>query len=258
MNRYQQLVVENRELTLYLPPSYQGSDRFYPVAYVQDRGDSFMDCLNYLEHLFTIGQLDELILVGISPVNRNYEYTPWPAEALLEGSPPFGGQGRAYVDEVADVIKTYIDSQYRTLPEPEHTAIIGGSFGGLISLFAGYWRPETFGRIGMLSASLWYEGVLDFIKQQGKLPASMRVFMSVGQLEGAYKKNAQKNMFPYNVEAHRFWIEKGMSQQRLQLAIDPDGTHDAVFMARRFPDALQWLFVKEEAGEEPKIGRAHV
>lgn len=256
MNRYQQLVVENRELTLYLPPSYQGSDRFYPVAYVQDRGDSFMDCLNYLEHLFTIGQLDELILVGISPVNRNYEYTPWPAEALLEGSPPFGGQGRAYVDEVADVIKTYIDSQYRTLPEPEHTAIIGGSFGGLISLFAGYWRPETFGRIGMLSASLWYEGVLDFIKQQGKLPASMRVFMSVGQLEGAYKKNAQKNMFPYNVEAHRFWIEKGMSQQRLQLAIDPDGTHDAVFMARRFPDALQWLFVKEEAGEEPKTEQA--
>ena len=52
MNRYQQLVVEDRELTLYLPPSYHESDRSYPVAYVQDQGDMFTDCLNYLNHLF--------------------------------------------------------------------------------------------------------------------------------------------------------------------------------------------------------------
>ncbi|MEJ9219505.1 alpha/beta hydrolase-fold protein [Paenibacillus glucanolyticus] len=257
MNRYQQLVVENRELKLYLPPSYQDdSKRFYPVAYVQDHGDLFMDCLNYVEHLFSTGQLDEVILVGISPVNRNDEYTPWPADSLLDGNPPFGGQGRAYVDEVADVIKVHIDGQYRTLPEPGHTAIIGGSFGGLISMFAGYWRPESFGRIGMLSASLWYEGVMDFIRQQGSLPASLRVFMSVGRQEGVYKKNAQKNMFPNNLEAHRFWGENGMSKQRLQLKVDPDGTHDAIFMARRFPDALQWLFMKEAQGEELKAKQA--
>ena len=36
-----------------------------------------------------------------------------------------------------------------------------------------------------------------------------------------------------------------MSPERLQLAVDPDGTHDPIFMARRFPDALRWLFVGE-------------
>ncbi|EGG33615.1 alpha/beta hydrolase [Paenibacillus sp. HGF5] len=256
MNRYKQLVVEGRELTLYLPPSYLESDRSYPVAYVQDEGDMFMDCLNYLNHLFAAGRLEEIILVGISTTNRNREYTPWPAEPLLASNPPFGGEGRAYVDEVADVIKAYIDHQYRTLPAPEHTAIIGGSFGGLISMFAGYWRPDTFGRIGMLSASLWYEGVMDYIRQQGMWPDEQRVYMSVGQLEGAYKQNAQKNMFVNNVEAHRFWLEQGVSPERLQLAVDPDGTHDPIFMSRRFPDALRWLFVGEAEEQVSAKGRA--
>lgn len=256
MNRYQRLVVEDRELTLFLPPSYHESDRSYPVAYVQDQGDMFTDCLNYLNHLFAAGQLVEVILVGISSTNRNREYTPWPAEPLLDGNPPFGGEGRAYVDEVADVIKAYIDRQYRTLAAPEHTAIIGGSFGGLISMFAGYWRAETFGRIGMLSASLWYDGVMDYIREQGELPAGLRVYMSVGQLEGAYKNNAQKHMYPNNVEAHRFWMEQGVSPKRLQLEVDPDGTHDPIFMARRFPDALRWLFVKEEYDQESEMVRA--
>jgi uncharacterized protein len=256
MNRYQQLVVEDRELILYLPPSYHESDRSYPVAYVQDQGDMFTDCLNYLNHLFAAGRLVEVILVGIAPTNRNCEYTPWPAEPLLEGNPPFGGEGRAYVDEVADVIKAYIDRHYRTLAAPEHTAIMGGSFGGLISMFAGYWRAETFGRIGMLSASLWYEGVMDYIREQGELPTGLRVYMSVGQLEGAYKENAQKHMFSNNVEAHRFWIKQGVSPERLQLAVDPDGTHDPIFMARRFPDALRWLFVKETYDQESEITQA--
>lgn len=245
MNRYQQLMIEERELILYLPPSYEESDRAYPVAYVHDEGDLFTDCLNYLDHLFAAGQLEEVILVGICSENRNREYTPWPAKPLVESSPPFGGDGRAYVDEIADVIKAYIDREYRTLAEPEHTAIIGGSFGGLISMFAGYWRPETFGRIGMLSASLWYEGVMNYITQQGALPGEQKVYMSIGQLEGIYKKNAQKNMFPNNVEAHRYWSEQGVTPARLHLAVDPDGTHDPIFMAKRFPEALKWLLHRD-------------
>lgn len=80
--------------------------------------------------------------------------------------------------------------------------------------------------------------------------------MSVGQLEGAHKENAQKHMFSNNVEAHRFWIEQGVNPERIQLAVDPDGTHDPIFMARRFPDALRWLFVKEEDDQESEMARS--
>ncbi|WP_342576470.1 alpha/beta hydrolase-fold protein [Paenibacillus sp. FSL M8-0142] len=250
MNRYQKLSALDRELTLYLPPSYHHSDRCYPVAYVQDGGDSFMDCLNYLEHLFKDGRLGELILVGIATENRNDEYTPWPAKSLLEGRPPFGGRGREYVDEVADRIKPYIDERYRTLPEAEHTGIVGASFGGLISMFAGYWRPDTFGRIGMLSASLWYEGAMEFIRGHEKLPPGLRVYMSVGQYEGAYKQGIQQFMTPSNLEAYRIWTGEEGADSRVRLHVDPDGTHDPIFMSRRFPDAVSWLFAEDGRGAE--------
>ncbi|WMT39953.1 alpha/beta hydrolase-fold protein [Paenibacillus sp. D2_2] len=129
MNRYQQLNVGDWKLVLHLPPSYETSGRCYPVAYVQDGDELFGGCLNYLDHLYLSGQLAEVILIGIEPHSRNDEYTPWPAAALVDSFPAFAGRGHAYIDEVADVIKPYIDHHYRTKRQAEETAIIGGSLG---------------------------------------------------------------------------------------------------------------------------------
>ena len=249
MNRYQELMVGNRKLVVHLPPSYDDSGRRFPVAYVQDGGELFAGCLNYLQHLHASGQLEEMILVGIVPHSRNEEYTPWPAAALADGFSPFGGRGRAYVDEVADVLKPYIDSHYRTKSDAKDTAILGGSLGGLISWFAGFWRPDTFGRIGMLSASFWYEGVIEFIRERESAGYPLRMYMSVGEKEGIYKKNRQRQMVEQTKEACRLWLEKGMPASRLKLDLEPEGTHDDLFMMKQFPEALKWLFGREEKTE---------
>ncbi|SMG48999.1 alpha/beta hydrolase [Paenibacillus aquistagni] len=242
MNRYHTVIVYERRLSVYLPPSYeQGIDR-YPVAYVQDGGELFHDCANYLDLLFREKKLPELILIGIEPHNRNAEYTPWAADPTMKGFPSFGGSGRAYVDEVADTIKPFIDSEYRTLSGKEQTAILGGSFGGLISMFAGYWRPDTFGLIGMLSTSCWFQGVLDYVDKEEAPSSNLRIYMSVGSAEGIYKTSIQQHMVPNNVAVQRLWREKGFPEERLRFDIDAGGTHDAFFMTRRFIDALQWLF----------------
>lgn len=250
MNRYQRLTVAGREIVVYLPPSYLNTERRYPVAYVQDGGYLFTQCTNLLEHLIAEGKLGELILVGIKPHNRNDEYTPWPAEPLVSSAPAFLGKGRAYVDEVADLLKPHVDEQYRTLTGPEHTAMIGGSLGGLISLFAGYWRGETFGRIGLLSASFWYEGVLDFLREQAGLARHLRVFMSVGSCEGIYKKNAQQYMVQGTQDAYSLLLEKGLPADHLQFVVEPEGTHDEFFMTKQFPKALQWLFAEPQEQKE--------
>lgn len=246
MNRYQELMVGDRKLVVHLPPSYDDSGRRFPVAYVQDGGELFAGCLNYLRHLHASGQLEEIILVGIMPRSRHDEYTPWPAAALADGFPPFGGRGRAYVDEVADVLKPYIDSHYRTKSDAKDTAILGGSLGGLIAWFAGIWRPDAFGRIGMLSASLWYEGAVDFIKERDNAGNPVRMYMSVGEKEGIYKNNRQRHMVELTKEAHRLWLEKGVPASRLKLDLEPEGTHDNLFMMRRFPEALKWLFGRKD------------
>jgi predicted alpha/beta superfamily hydrolase len=112
----------------------------------------------------------------------------------------------------------------------------------LISLFAGYWRPETFARIGLLSTSFWYESVITFEKEHTAPEAHMRIFMSVGTCEGIYKHSAQQNMVQYMLEARTAWIEKGFPPERLRFVTEEGGTHDALFMIKRFPEALMWLF----------------
>lgn len=249
MNRFYDLTVGQREVVVYLPPSYESSRQHYPVAYVQDGDFLFTGCSNYLEHLYASGALEELILVGITTEKRNDEYTPWPAKALIESQAAFGGKGREYVEEIATVIKPYVDNHYRTKKAAEFTAMIGGSFGGLISLFAGYWRPDTFGRLGLLSTSFWYEGLMDYIRQEGELNKDLRIYMSVGLCEGIYKQNAQKDMVPNTKAAARLFIDKGFPEDSLRMVLDPEGTHDDVFMIQRFPEALQWLFNHRPAAQ---------
>lgn len=241
MNRFETVEVSGRKLTVYPPPSYKTSGERYPVVYVQDGGALFAECINYIELLFREGRLPEMLLVGIGTANRNADYTPWPSAALVPGFPDFGGNGRAYVDEVADVIKPYVDAHYRTKPDSLHTGIAGASFGGMIAMFAGYWRPDIFGSAGLLSASFWYDGVMEFIRSEPAPPEKLRIYMSVGSGEGKYKTNVQKNMVPSTLETNRLWLEKGFPPQRLRFEVEEGGTHDPVFMARRLPEALSFM-----------------
>ncbi len=238
----QQATAGGRVLHIALPPSYDQSDARYPVAYVQDGGDLASGCFNYLDHLYAQGLLRECILVGIETDSRNDDYTPWPAEALVPDRPSFAGRGRDYANELADVIKPYMDADYRTLPEPEHTAVIGASLGGLISLFAGCWRPDAFGRLGLLSTSFWYEGVMAWLREKPALSERQRVYMSIGTCEGIYKRNAQRDMVRLNREVRDLWLEQGFPAERLQFETVEGGTHDLLFMLPKFPEALKWLF----------------
>ncbi|MFF2885728.1 alpha/beta hydrolase [Paenibacillus sp. NPDC057967] len=255
MIHFQRIEALGRELLIYLPPSYHREpNRRFPVAYVQDGGELFEMVSNQLDHLAAQEKLEEILFVGVKPHNRNEEYTPWPAPPLLDSYPPFGGKGRQYVDELADRLKPYIDERYRTKPEAEHTAIIGGSFGGLISLFAGYWRPDVFGRLGILSASFWFEGVMSFVKEQPALPDSLRVYMSVGDCEGIYKSNIQRNMVPYSVEASELFLQKGFPAEQLRFELREGGTHDSLYMSEHLLRSLSWLFpVHVEQAAKPSV-----
>lgn len=248
--------VQGRELAVYLPASYSSDlERRYPVVYVQDDGELIMQTYNELQHLTRTGQLPELLLIGVSTPCRNDEYTPWPADPLAAGYPGFGGKAKAYINELADICKPWIDGKYRTFPDAKNTAVAGGSLGGLVSLFAGLWRPDTFGRLGLLSASLWYEGVNSYLEELRPGFDGQRVYMSVGDAEGIYKQSIQRTMLESTLAAQRRWAADGLSADRFRFQLDAGGTHDVHYMAMNFPKALCWLFApaaaESGAGERP-------
>jgi predicted alpha/beta superfamily hydrolase len=242
MNLARKETFGGRGILVYLPPSYAEGESRYPVLYVHDGGYLFEDCANWLQHLIAIGSIPEVIYIGIETDNRNDEYTPWPAKALMEGRPDFGGKSPEYIAFLADRLKPYIDNRYRTLRAPEHTGIIGASFGGLVSMHAAYLRPDVFGAVGSLSGSYWYEGYLDYMREQPQPPPVRKLFMSVGDCEGIYKHNIQKLMVPNTIKARDLLLEQGFPAQGLKFVIDEGATHDSVFFIKQFPKAIRWFF----------------
>lgn len=233
----------DRDLTIYSFYGTAKKDMRLPVVYVQDGGNVIGASLNYLEHLCTSGILPPLMAVGISPHDRNYDYTPWPSAAVTPDRPPFGGGAGAYASAVVHEIKPYVDRHYPTLPEPRHTGILGCSLGALVSLYAGLRHPDVFGFMGLLSASFWYEDVVERLPEFGGGDSGkQRIYMYVGRKEGYYKTNMQKTMVERTYQAHRLLGQQGFSPDRLKLETEPDGTHDMLFFSRRLPEALKWMF----------------
>ena len=106
-----------------------------------------------------------MILVGIANtgLRRMAEYTP--TRDFKMG----GGEGRSYGRLLIEELKPLIDRTYRTLPDAKDTGLGGSSLGGLISLYLGFAHPEVFGKMAVMSPSLWWDhrSILNAIKRAG-------------------------------------------------------------------------------------------
>ncbi len=92
----------------------------------------------------------EAIIVGLANGGeaRFAEYTPY---ASNDRPARGAGQGRATIDFLVETVKPPVDRSFPTRTERAATAIAGSSLGGLMSLYAGWQRPEVFGGIGAFS-----------------------------------------------------------------------------------------------------------
>jgi predicted alpha/beta superfamily hydrolase len=236
--------LDNREVTIYIPPSCGACNLTFPLLLVQDGDYLFSSNTELLECSFAQGSLPEMIIAGVKPVNRLNEYTPWPAPALVPERPDFGGEGSEYIRFLTERLLPYLMSNYYADGRREMTGIIGASLGGLLSYYAGAIRPDVFGRIGMLSASLWYRGMMDFMREDAPEAAGrdQRIYMSVGTREGEGKETIQKDMPVLNREAFDLLAKSGLGHDRLRLEVVEGAFHEHSSFVRRFPEAVEWLF----------------
>lgn len=165
---------EERKMFIYLPNDYQTSEKYYPVLYMFDGQNVFLDyeatygrawrLQEYLDYTQT-----DLIVVAVEchrGVNgeRNDEYGPF--EMYVDD-----GDHLAYADQTLDwfinTLKPNIDEKYRTLWDREHTYVAGSSMGGLLSIYALLKYNDIFSKAASLSPAyfLCRKKMMDFIKQ---------------------------------------------------------------------------------------------
>ncbi len=228
----------DRDLTVYLPPSYARGERHYPVLYMQDGQNLFDPEESFagswrvdlaMDHAAARGF--EGIAVGIRHAGegRLAEYSPFDDP---EAGP---GRGLEYVTHLAETIKPLVDSRYRTIPGRGATCVAGSSMGGLISLYAFLARPDVFGATAAMSPSLWYAGRAIFGAVEAAAFQPGRIYLDVGRREGeATLADARRLRDLLLAKGYR-------SGEQVRYVEDGAGSHEEAAWGRRLRAALPFL-----------------
>ena len=175
--------IKPRDVIVWLPPSYEtNKTKRYPVLYMQDGQNLFDPQTSSFgvdwqldesaDSLIKAGAIREIIIVGIyNTIDRNEEYID-------------SKQGHAYMKFVVDILKPFIDKNFRTLPERQNTAVGGSSAGALISFMLLWEYPEVFSKAACLSPAFHIEDI-DFVPDVVNYAGpkkSIRVYFDIGTL----------------------------------------------------------------------------
>lgn len=231
---YSRTLGNARDLFIYLPRDYDTTDRRYPVVYMHD-GQNLFDpraimggwrAKETLDREVAAGRLDDVIVVGAANTPaRMQEYLP----------PESGGAADRYVRFLTDELKPWADAHLRTRPGREDTGVLGSSLGGLVSFYAGWERPDVFGRVGSLSGSFWLRDHLASLEQDA--PRALRVWLDSGTA------GASGDSYEHTVAARDLLLGKGFVLGRdLQHVVDIGAGHDERAWAGRLGAALGFLF----------------
>jgi predicted alpha/beta superfamily hydrolase len=236
---------DHRDILVYLPEQYAAEpDRRFPVFYLHDGQNLFDGRTSYVtgrtwhahttaDHLTRDGEIEPVILVGIANTGtrRMDEYTP------TRDTTMGGGEGRAYGHLLIDELKPFLDRTYRTRPGPADTGLGGSSLGGLISLFLGLECPNTFGKIAVMSPSVWWDhrSILSFVNQAQPKPP-LRIWLDMGTAEGARHVRDTDHL-------HRLLLRLGWKDGEDLAYMEVEGAvHDETAWASRFDHVLRFLF----------------
>jgi len=203
-NFHSRFLPTDRNIIVYLPPDYErDKTQHYPVLYLHD-GQNLMDgATAYIpgqewrvdetaQHLINTHQIRPLIIVGIynAGMERVNEYTP-----TRDTRYNAGGKADLYGRLIVEELMPFIDKTYRTKHGAENTGLGGSSLGGLVTLYLGLKYPHTFGRLGVVSPSVWW-GDREIIREVEALKSKThaRIWLDIGTAESDDAQRSEKSV----------------------------------------------------------------
>jgi predicted alpha/beta superfamily hydrolase len=237
---------DSRDVTVYLPAGYDDElERRYPVLYLHD-GQNLFDpesafvpgnhwrVAETADAAIEAGAVEPLIIVGLhnTGARRLAEYTHSADKKLG------GGEADCYGLLLVEEMLPFINETFRTLRGPEHTGIGGSSLGGLVSLYLGLRYPEVFGRLAVMSPSIWWDrrSILKVLTGVGNSELRARIWLDAGDAEGP-RTQPDAELLAAQL------VRQGWERERdLRYEWIPGGTHDERAWAERVGPMLRWLF----------------
>lgn len=240
-----------RGIWVYVPPGYEeGRERRYPLLILQDGQNLFDPETSFIrgrtwrvaenaDEAIMAGDVEPLVIVGVQNAGelRLAEYTP------VRDWKMGGGEASKYAEMLTHELLPFLHGKYRLRSDANDTGIGGSSLGGLVSLWMGLRYPQIFGKLAVLSPSVWWNhrfivgyvseaaGALDL--GQARRP---RIWLDVGDQEGR-RTLADAEILHARLKAHG-WRD-GLD---LHFEAVAGGTHDEAAWAERVQPMLRFLF----------------
>ncbi len=236
-----------RDLVVYLPPGFdEHADRTYPVLYLNDGQNLFDPRTSFIpgrtwevrEHAdaaIEAGEVEPLIIVGIYNTGdrRLAEYTherDWQMG---------GGEAASYGLLLTRELLPWIAAHYPVRTEREHCGLGGSSLGGLVSLYLGLRHAERFGKLAILSPSVWWnhKSILGYVNERApEIWERPRVWLDVGDKEG------RRTLHDAEMLNRRLNANHWRPGDTLHFEKVHGGTHDETSWSHRVRPMLRFLF----------------
>jgi predicted alpha/beta superfamily hydrolase len=201
-NFHSKFLPSDRDVLVYLPPGYEkNKQQRYPVFYLHDGQNLFDGATSFIkgaewkvdetaQALIKTRAIAPVIIVGIYNTGKDRidEYTPTP-----DTGHNMGGKGDLYGQMLVEELKPFIDAEYRTLPDAKNTGLGGSSLGALVSLHLALKYPQTFGRVAVVSPSVWWDNKVILHEVEALTKAlPLRIWLDIGTKEGGNKASDEE------------------------------------------------------------------
>lgn len=260
----------DRDINIYLPPDYyEDNDVKYPVIYFLHgySGNNWSWTTNFrdakdiafdfnavppnilekldIDRLLTFEKLDELIQKGelkpfiyVQPdgsleIPNKFKRRDLRGKIMTKGSfyvnSPYTGN---YMDYIINDVINFVDFHYRTIPDKNQRALMGGSMGGYGALYLALHHPDKFiavsslspGNVGNLDRVSWELRIPIYTELFGEKTSSQvgdfawndimdtydLIFSNDNRLIPSIKNDEKGNIIGYNKEAFNNWQQNNL------------------------------------------------
>lgn len=239
-------LAHDRDIIVYVPPHYdEEPGRSYPVLYLQDGQNLFdprtsfagrtWEVREHADAAIRAGEVEPVIIVGIYNTGdqRLREYTH--ERDWQHG----GGDAALYGRLLTEELMPWIAERYRVRTDRASTGLGGSSLGALVTLFLGLRHPEKFGKLAVLSPSVWWnhKSILSYVNEHApQVWERPRLWLDVGDQEG------RRTLLDAEQLARRLRANGWVPGDTLHFERVTGGSHDESSWAARVRPMLRFLF----------------
>lgn len=241
-----------RFVRVWLPPGYddpENAGRRYPVLYLNDGQNLYEAATSFTgvewqadetgDRLIREGRVPPMIIVGLDNAGKERVREYMPHRSLHPMM--LRAHGTRYPAFLFKEVFPFMARTYRVASGPENTGLGGSSLGALIALYTVAVRPGVIGRLLLESPSLWASNRQLIRQSRGVKRWPERVFLATGTSEVGRQERDQSVVDDVR-ELAAILRRAGLGDNRLRLVIEEGATHHESAWARRFPEALAFLF----------------